>query len=523
MPSTAAWSRRSSPALAGSGKAFLQTSGSSIVADLAAGEPSDQVYDEDTPVRPLPGRKARVALNDAVLAAAKDGVRAVVICPSLIYGAGRGVNARSIQIPWLIALAKKHGVPKHIGRGENVWSNVHIDDLVDLYLLALDKAPPGAFYYAENGENSMREVCRAIGRMLGLGERTEPMTLEEAAAEWGEGAANYTMGSNSRVRARPRAPRAGLGAAPALAARGHRARLVQRSFVMGMHVMATSIEIRPTGAALGADVAGAALAAPSAATLQEVREALCDHLVLRFRGTDLDDADYVAFGRTFGEIEPPDAHTRTASMTDVEFPEMSVISNVVEGGVARGEAGDGELRWHTDHGFMERPAGFTMLLAREVPAKGGDTSFLNMYRAYEALPDDLRGRVEGRSLKHQASHGSTGQRRPGYLDLESDDPRDLPGAIHPIVRTHPETGRKALFLGRRFGSYIPPLPLEESEALLDELWAHATRDEFTWTQKWQVGDLIIWDNRCTMHRRDGFAGHGRRRMHRLMTLGERPV
>ena len=127
------------------------------------------------------------------------------------------------------------------------------------------------------------------------------------------------------------------------------------------------------------------------------------------------------------------------------------------------------------------------------------------------------------SLKHQASHGSTGQRRPGYLDFASDDPRDLPGAIHPIVRTHPETGRKALFLGRRFGSYIPPLALEASEALLDELWDHATRDEFSWTQRWQVGDLIIWDNRCTMHRRDGFAGHGRRRMHRLMTRGERPV
>ena len=188
-------------ALAGSGKPFLQTSGSSIVADLAAGEPSDQVYDEDTPVHALPGRAARVALNDAVLAAARNGVRAVVICPSLIYGAGRGANARSIQVPWLIDLARKHGVPKHIGRGENIWSNVHVDDLVDLYLLALDRSPGGAFYYVENGESSMRAACQAIGRMLGLGERTEPMTLAEAAAEWGEGAANYTMGSNSRVRA----------------------------------------------------------------------------------------------------------------------------------------------------------------------------------------------------------------------------------------------------------------------------------------------------------------------------------
>jgi taurine dioxygenase len=292
---------------------------------------------------------------------------------------------------------------------------------------------------------------------------------------------------------------------------------------MGTHVMATSIEIRPTGAALGADVAGTDLSAPRDETLGEIRAALREHLVLRFRGTALDDASYVAFGRTFGEIEPPDARTRTASMTDAAFPEMSVISNVVDGGVARGESGDGELRWHTDHGFMERPAGFTMLLAREVPARGGDTSFLNMYRAYEELPGALRARVERMALKHQASHGSTGQRRPGYLGLESDDPRALPGAIHPIVRTHPETGRKALFLGRRFGSYIPPLPLERSEALLDELWAHATRDELTWTQKWQVGDLIIWDNRCTMHRRDGFAGQGRRRMHRLMTRGERPA
>jgi nucleoside-diphosphate-sugar epimerase len=187
--------------LAGSDKPFLQTSGSSIVADLAAGEPTDKIYDEDTPVQPLPGRRERVALNDTVLAAAGDGVRTVVICPSLIYGAGRGVAARSIQVPWLIRLAKKHGVPKHIGRGENIWSNVHIDDLVDLYLRALERAPPGAFYYAANGENSMREACQAIGRMLGLGERTEPMTLEEAAAEWGEGAASYTMGSNSRVRA----------------------------------------------------------------------------------------------------------------------------------------------------------------------------------------------------------------------------------------------------------------------------------------------------------------------------------
>lgn len=187
-------------ALAGSGKPLLHTSGSSVVADLAAGEPTEKVYDETTPLQPLPGRAARVAIDQRVLAAGTDNVRAVVLRPSLIYGAGRGVHAESIQVPWLVALAKKHGVPRHIGRGENIWSNVHLDDLVDLYLLALERAPAGALYYAENGENSMRELCLAIGRAFGLGDRTEGITVEEAAAEWGEGAANYTMGSNSRVR-----------------------------------------------------------------------------------------------------------------------------------------------------------------------------------------------------------------------------------------------------------------------------------------------------------------------------------
>ena len=128
-------------------------------------------------------------------------MRAAIVCPSLIYGIGRGAKADSAQVPWLIRTAKKHGVPKHYGPGENVWSNVHIDDLVDLYARALRDAPAGAFYFAENGENTMREVCAAIGQALGLGGTTRAMSLAEAAAEWGDGPAQDTMGSNSRVRA----------------------------------------------------------------------------------------------------------------------------------------------------------------------------------------------------------------------------------------------------------------------------------------------------------------------------------
>jgi nucleoside-diphosphate-sugar epimerase len=188
-------------ALAGSGKAFVHTSGSSIVGDAAWGEASDRIFADDTPFTPGPGRAARVAVNERVLAAAREGVRACVISPSLIYGDGRGLHRESIQVPRLAAVAKKFGVARHVGRGENLWSNVHVHDLVDLYLRVLDKGAAGASYYAENGEHPMREACAAISRALGMDGRTEPMTREESIAEFGEGPATYTYGSNSRVRA----------------------------------------------------------------------------------------------------------------------------------------------------------------------------------------------------------------------------------------------------------------------------------------------------------------------------------
>ncbi len=189
-------------ALADTGKTLLHTSGSSIVGTRAGGELVEAAFDEDTAFTPSPTRASRVTIDTMIRAAAGNGVRSIVIAPSLIYGRGRSLNPHSIQVPWLIRLAKKYGVAKHIGSGSNRWSNVHIDDLVPLYMLAIATAPAGAFYFAENGENSMREICEAISRMLGQGGRTQSMTVEEAAAEWGEGAASDTMGSNSRVRAK---------------------------------------------------------------------------------------------------------------------------------------------------------------------------------------------------------------------------------------------------------------------------------------------------------------------------------
>jgi nucleoside-diphosphate-sugar epimerase len=189
-------------ALQGSSKAFIHTSGSSIVGTRARGELRVEVFDEDTPFTPSAARAARVEIDKMVRGATARGVRALVIAPSLIYGRGRGLNPHSMQVPWLIQVAKKYGIAKYIGPGENRWSNVHVDDLVQLYLLAIEKAPAGTFFFAENGENSMREICEAVSRMLGFGGRTQSMTVEEVAAEWGEGAANDTMASNSRVRAK---------------------------------------------------------------------------------------------------------------------------------------------------------------------------------------------------------------------------------------------------------------------------------------------------------------------------------
>lgn len=198
--------------LAGSGKTFLHTSGSSIVGRRDVGRVSDAVFDEETPIDPSPARAARVALNRDILSAAGRDIRTLIIAPSLIYGRGLGVNPDSMQIPWLIDVARRTGGAKHIGPGENIWSNVHITDLVELYRLVLEKAPSCAFYYAENGENSMREAAAAIGRLLGFGGGTEEMSVEEAAGYWGEGPANDTMASNSRVRARR--ARSELGWAP---------------------------------------------------------------------------------------------------------------------------------------------------------------------------------------------------------------------------------------------------------------------------------------------------------------------
>lgn len=186
-------------ALRGSGKPFLHTSGSGIVATVANGERSDSIYDEYSSFAPaIPRMQQRAAIDQVVFDAAKQGVRSVVIRPTMIYGEGRGMRKDSAQVPALIENAKKAGVGLHIGRGENIWANVHIDDVVEVYALALQKAPAGALYYAENGEEALKNVVASISRMLGFGGKTRQWSPQDAEAALGP-KAHSSFGSNSRV------------------------------------------------------------------------------------------------------------------------------------------------------------------------------------------------------------------------------------------------------------------------------------------------------------------------------------
>jgi nucleoside-diphosphate-sugar epimerase len=188
--------------LRGSGKPLLHTSGSSVIGDDALGNSvSEAIYDEDTPMIVEPVKQPRRDIELQVLAASAESVRAVVICPSNIYGSGTGLNPRSVQIPFLVDDARKGGVVHIVGRGVNRWSNVHIEDVAELYLLAFEKAPAGAFYFIENGEASFGEIGDAIARRLKLGP-VESLTVEQATERWGKVHAHYTFGSNSRVRAK---------------------------------------------------------------------------------------------------------------------------------------------------------------------------------------------------------------------------------------------------------------------------------------------------------------------------------
>lgn len=275
-------------------------------------------------------------------------------------------------------------------------------------------------------------------------------------------------------------------------------------------------------APLGAEIRGVDLSKPlDAAAREKIVQAWHEHLGLLIRNQTLTDPQLIAFSKIFGELElaPPN---KSGSHWIEGYPELACISNITEDGKPIGSLGNGEAIWHTDMSFMKEPPTASLLYALEVPSRGGGTHLLNMYKAYETLPDELKERIQGRIAVHDATYTSAGEVRKKFAEfVGTTDPEKAPGARHPLVRVHPATGRKALYLGRRSGA--SNILGETDTALWDALWAHCTEGDFAWAHEWAVGDLLIWDNRCLMHYRESFDNAERRMMHRTQTKGEAPI
>ncbi len=281
------------------------------------------------------------------------------------------------------------------------------------------------------------------------------------------------------------------------------------------------IAITPFDAALGAEATGIDLAQPLAPDARDTLDAAWrDRLVLVIRGQSLSDPQLLAFSRHFGELDPPSPNPYGRPFNEA-YPELNVISNVVENGRPIGNLGAGEAVWHADMTYVEVPPKAAVLHALEIPPKGGNTYFANMFAAYDALPESLKGAIAGKTAVHDASRNSAGMLRKGYREVT--DPRETVGAHHPLVRTDPATGRKALFLGRRPNAYVLGMALAGSEALLDALWAHAVEPRFAMCHEWRRGDVLMWNNLAVLHRRDPFDANSRRVMHRTQIKGEERI
>jgi taurine dioxygenase len=294
------------------------------------------------------------------------------------------------------------------------------------------------------------------------------------------------------------------------------------------------VQVVPTGAALGAEIRGIDLSQPVPEETRAVlRKAWADHLVLLWRDQKLPDTSFLEAAAIFGTPKEPAARKyevaggyKIGGHRVPLHPHVSLISNLDEDGNPtrdNGGLGSYEVVWHSDNSYVEVPPAGSMLYAVVLPNAegGGDTYFNNQYLAYEELPQDLKRAIEGRSQRHDASRNSAGVLRP-TVKLPT-RPEEVPGPLHPLVRKHPVTGKPALYLGRRRvwpSNYIVGMSNEDSEALLDKLWAHATQPKYAWKHVWRVGDLVLWDNRCAMHYRSEVDPTQARVLYRTVIAGE---
>jgi taurine dioxygenase len=274
-----------------------------------------------------------------------------------------------------------------------------------------------------------------------------------------------------------------------------------------------NVRTRPLSPALGAEILGVDLSSPmDDALFARIQDIWHENLVILLRDQHLSEDDQVRFGERFGP--PAVSHTKRFTTGN---PAVMLISNIRQDGKLIGALPDGEMNFHSDQCHQERPAMASMLYALEVPSTGGNTLFANAYLAYETLPDALKRRIEGRKALNAYDYESAGTKR-GTRPREG-----IPSFWHPIVRTHPATGRKALYINRLMTVAIEGLSEGESEELLNTLFDHQEQRQFIYEHVWRPHDLVMWDNRCALHARTDFSAAERRLLRRLTILGEKPV
>ena len=279
-----------------------------------------------------------------------------------------------------------------------------------------------------------------------------------------------------------------------------------------------SIASFPITPVFGARVEGVSLSDITAADFERLYAIWQEHHVLLLRNQELTDPQFERFSAMLGELDPPP--NQGAGRKSVPgFPNLYVVSNRKSStGEPLGALGDGEAQWHTDMSYLERPPFASMLWSIELPAVGGDTWFAGMPAALRSMPADLVRRIEKLSIKHDGTYDSGGNLRKGMT--ANDDPASSVGTLHPMVINQPETGERTLYLGRRRNAYIAGLPLQESERLLDIIWGYATAPEIALCHRWQLGDVVLWNNLTTMHRRDAFPPDQFRTLHRSQIKGK---
>ena len=283
----------------------------------------------------------------------------------------------------------------------------------------------------------------------------------------------------------------------------------------------SEFELQPLSTNVGIEAIGVDLSVINDDTYLALIRAFNHYGGVLFRNQILTPDALVSFSRLFGDLDqaPVMENGKTAVPG---YPEIYIVSNIEDkDGKPIGSLGSGEAVWHTDMSYLEIPPDISMLYALEVPSNGGDTSLCNMGAALDELPAHLRTRIANLSIKHDGTYNSGGFLRQGMR--EDSDPMTCEGQTHPAVCAHPRTGRPVLYLGRRRNAYIIGLEREDSEDLLDQLWEFATLAHHTYCHQWRVGDLLMWDNRSTMPRREPFSAATRRLMQRTQIRGqERP-